>query len=112
MHKFKYRAPRYPIDLPVHLTLEGSTLHGRCLEISREGMRLELETPMPVNASGTVSLSYRHISMEVPVRVKYTGAHQEGLRFIFESEKQRDRMAEFVALLSEPAAPTGPVLVK
>ena len=42
MQKFDYRYPRFAVDLPVRFTTQGSTLTGRCKDISHEGMRLEL----------------------------------------------------------------------
>lgn len=112
MQKFRYRTPRYAVDLPVSVTLQGTTFPGRCREISLEGMRLEVDEVLRENATGSVSLAHRHISVEVPVRVKYTGARQDGLRFLFDSERQRAMVAELVELLSEPPAPCRPVLVK
>lgn len=109
MQKFEYRAPRYPVDLPVRLRQDDRTLHARCREISREGMRLELREPLPEDFCGTVSLNCRHVSLELRVRVTHTGILQDGLRFIFESEKQRRAVAQLVAILA--ASEPGPVQV-
>jgi PilZ domain len=112
VHKFKYRAPRFQVDLPVSLTMAGSAFSGRCREISRDGMRVEFAEPLPALATGIVSLTYRHISLEVPACVVRAGERQEGLRFRFKSDKQRDQVAELVGLLARSSAEPRPTLVK
>ncbi|HEX4067059.1 MAG TPA: PilZ domain-containing protein [Acidobacteriaceae bacterium] len=112
MQKFTYRTPRYPVNLPVRLTVEGGTVSGRCHEISREGMRLELRQPLPPGYAGVVSLSYQNLDLEVPVEFAHAGSPQDGVRFVFSSDKQRSEVARLVALLASNPGPTGLVLVK
>jgi hypothetical protein len=112
MQKFEYRTPRYQVDLPVLLNLQDSIIAGRCTEISLEGMRVELRQPVLPDACGTVSISYRGLSLELPVCVAHSGTGQDGLKFLFESEEDRGRVERLVALLAGPTDQPGPVLVR
>jgi hypothetical protein len=111
MHKFEYRAPRFSVDLPVRLTLQNSTLAGRCREISKEGMRLDLPQPLPADACGTVAMSYHEETLELNVRVAHTGTVQKGLEFLYSSEKERNAVARLIASLAEGQNRPGPVLL-
>jgi PilZ domain len=111
MQKFTYRAPRHRVDLPVRLETAGGTVFGRCREISAEGLRLELNQPLPADQEGRVLLTHRNVDLDLRVKVAYSGTH-DGLKFIFESEKQRAEVARFIASLVDPANPSGPVLVR
>lgn len=112
MQKFEYRTPRYQVDLPVLLTLQSLSISGRCREISREGMKVELCDPVKPDACGTVSISFKELSLELPVCVARTGAGHGGLRFIFESEKDRSAVERLVSLLASAAGHPGPILVR
>jgi PilZ domain len=112
MQKFEYRTPRYQVDLPVLLNLRDSTIVGRCREISIEGMRVELPQPVFPDACGTVSISYRELSLELPVCVAHSGTGQDGLKFLFESEEDRSGVERLVSLLAGPTDQPGPVLVR
>jgi PilZ domain-containing protein len=112
MQKFEYRVPRYVVDLPVLLNLRDSSVAGRCKEISKEGMKVALQHPVAPQTSGTVSISYKDISLELRVSVAHAGPDYDGLKFVFESEKDRSAVEHLVSLLSGPSGPTGPVLVR
>lgn len=112
MQKFTYRTPRYPVNLPVRLTLDGGTISGRCHEISREGMRLELREPLPPDYAGVAFLSYQNVDVQVPVEFAHAGAPQDGVRFVFASDRQRSDVARLVALLASNPGKTGLALVK
>jgi hypothetical protein len=109
MQKFEYRSPRIAVDLPVRLTVEQSTLSGRCRDISKEGMRLELRKPLPPDARGTVILGCHDTPLELSVRVTYSGKTHEGVEFIYNSDSEREAVARLVASLASPAS--GPRLV-
>lgn len=112
MQKFEYRTPRYIVDLPVLFRLQDQSIPGRCREISKEGMRIELQHPIAADSCGTVSLIYRDLSLELRVCVTHVGAEFKGLKFLFESEKDRNAVERLVALLSGSSGPPGPVLVR
>jgi len=67
MQKFDYRSPRYPVDLPVEFNAEHLTLKGRCRDISKEGMKLEFEAPLPPNARGVVTVIYQDRTIQFNV---------------------------------------------
>ncbi len=112
MQKFEYRTPRYQVDLPVVLTLGSTSVSGRCSEISKEGMRVELHEPVALDTCGSVSISYKDLSLELPVCVMRSGAGHDGLKFIFASEKDRSLVDRLVALLAAATGQPGPVLVR
>jgi hypothetical protein len=112
MQKFEYRTPRYQVDLPVLLQLKDTSVRGRCIEIGKEGMKVELESPVPLKTSGTVTLSYLEVSLELSVTVAHAGTEFSGLQFNFASEKDRAALENLVALLSRASGQAKPVLVK
>jgi hypothetical protein len=112
MQKFEFRGPRFPADLPVQLTIEDSTLAGRCTEISKEGMRLEVGQALESNALGTVSMNYLGQTLEFRVRVAHVGPANSGLEFIYSSDAERTAMAHIVEAASVPKNRPGPVLLK
>jgi len=115
MHKFTYRTPRYAVDFPVQLMRDDAVVAGRCREISTEGMRLELRRPLPPGFSGVVSLAWRNLHIELRVRLAHSGAGQDALRFVFDSDTERAAIAELVTRLADPAEPVeqpGLILVR
>lgn len=112
MRKFDYRAPRFAVDLPVRITFGESIQQGHCKEISTEGMKLELREPLSPGASGIVRLTYQDMLLDLRVRVAHSGPTYDGVRFIYESEDQRDELSRLVARLAGPKQKLGPVLVR
>jgi len=82
------------------------------MEISKEGMKVALQQPVAADTFGTVSISYRELSLDLRVSVAHAGADFRGLKFLFDSEKDRGDVERLVALLSGPSGPPGPVLVR
>ena len=104
MQKFDYRSPRFAVDFPVQFTIKQSTLPGRCKDISKDGMRLELRHPTPPDAFGTVLLSYRDWPLEFSVRVAHTGATHNGVEFSYKTHQERDAVAHLIASLAISAS--------
>jgi hypothetical protein len=50
--------------------------------------------------------------LELQVRLAHSDGHQEGLKFVFASEKERDAVARLVARLNAGSGHAGPVLVE
>jgi len=111
MRKFDYRAPRFTVDLPIRLTFNDAIQHARCTEISSEGMRLEVGEPLMPAACGTVCIRYQEFDLELPVRVAHAGQYYDGVKFVYESEDQRDEVNRLVARLTFPQR-IGPILVR
>ena len=112
MKRFEYRTPRYLADLPMLLRLEGSSIAGRCIEIGKEGMRVELERPVSPEARGMVSISHHESTFELGVQVARAGADDYGLRFLFDAENDRNTVDRLVAILMGSSGQPGPVLVR
>lgn len=112
MQKFEYRSPRYDVDLAVRLISGGSSVAGRCREISKDGLCARFSERPEVGSHGKLILNYRNHSFEVPVRVAHAGTNAEGLKFLFSSEAHRKDVDRLVADIAAEGPHAGPVLVK
>jgi hypothetical protein len=65
-------------------------------------MRLELCQPLPPDACGTVSMTFQNQTLELNVRVAHAGATQDGMKFIYTSDSERNAVARLVASLTVP----------
>jgi hypothetical protein len=112
MRKFDYRAPRFAVDLPIRLSLEESTLFGRGIEISTEGMKLDVSGPLAVDTPGAVHVTFQSVSIDLPVRVAHCGSGCDGVQFVYGSDEERDEVIRFIALLAAAPRRTGPLLLR
>ena len=112
MHKFNYRTPRYVVDLPIRLVLDDFVIDARCKEISRDGMQLEVGQSLPSDFHGLALLEWHGARLELRVRIAHTGAPQDAVRFVFESEKERNAVADLVARVGGRPGEPGLVLVR
>ena len=102
MKRFEFRGPRITCDLPVELTIGGSTLPVRCTEISKSGMKLEVGKPQEVNSFGKVSMSHDSHQLEFRVRFVHAEENHVGVDFIYLSAADRKSMASLVDSLAAP----------
>lgn len=96
------------VDFPVQLSIGNSTQLGRCKEISTDGMRLELCDQVEANSIGSLKMNYESLSIEVGVRVTHIVPSFAGLKFVFESDRQRKDVERLVTLLAASAKFAGP----
>jgi len=75
-------------------------------------MRLELEQPLLSRARGKVALTYQDQAFEFNVRVVHVEASQVGVVFLYESDAEREVVAELVTSLATPPERPGLALVK
>lgn len=101
MRNFQYRAPRFPVDLPVYLTQGDSTQLTRCREISVDGMKLELMGVSFPFSSGLMQLGDGTSSLKIPFRVHSRAADSIGVMFQNEAGEQCEALTSFVASLSQ-----------
>lgn len=111
MQKFEYRNPRYPVDLPVLLILNGESVSGRCKEISKDGMKVEFRQPVTRDCCGMLRIGHSDSFLEIRARVTRVGAENDGVKFLFGSEKERRALERLVALTAMATGRPGPVLV-
>jgi hypothetical protein len=109
MKKFEYREPRFTVDLPAQFIELNAVFPGRCREISKEGMILELGQPLQLDARGIVALSFQEQSIEIQVRVAHAGTTQSGLEFLYRSDGERNEMARLVASMRGPQHSRAPI---
>lgn len=107
MKRFEYRTPRFLVDLPILFTLPESSIAGRCIEIGKEGMKVALDQPVSREHCGTISVTYQEVCLELRVSVAHSKADYYGLRFLFESDKDRTAVERLVTLLSRRKAFSG-----
>lgn len=80
----------------------------RCLQISSDGMELEGLTDPIAGTTGTVTVSHKGMKIELEARVVRTESQFGGLEFIYKSEDERVKMANFVASVAETPNTPGP----
>ena len=102
MQRFEYRQPRFPVDLPVQLSIAHETLAARCTDISTKGIRLNLTHTVVAGCYGTVSLRHQNQTIELKARVAHTGSEQSGLEFLYNSTVEQRAVAHLVASLKSP----------
>ena len=112
MQRFEYRGARFSVDLPVQFTERDTTRAGRCTEISKEGLRLELEEPLQCDSCGKVFLCYQGRALEFRARVVHVGAKYCGLEFIYSSDAEQNAVAHLVESLAVPHSRRGPLMLK
>jgi hypothetical protein len=101
MRNFQYRAPRFPVDLPVYLTQGDSTQLTRCREISVDGMKLDLMGVSFPFSSGLMQLGDGSSSLKIPFEVHSRTAESIGVMFQNEAGEQSEALCRFIASLSQ-----------
>jgi hypothetical protein len=112
MQRFQYRGARFPVDVFVDFTVKNSTLAGRCTEISKEGMKLELRQPVARDSCGKVSMKFQGRKLEFSVRVVHSDPTNCGVEFLYASESEQIAIAHLVELLVVHENRRGPILLK
>jgi len=100
MRRFQYRAPRFPVDLPVYLTQGGSTQLTRCREVSVDGMKLDLMGASFPFSCGFMQLGDGISSLKIPFRVGSRAIDSICVMFQSESTEESEALCRFIASLS------------
>jgi hypothetical protein len=112
MQRFEYRGARFPVDILVDFIVKNTTIAGRCTEISKEGMKLELRQPVARDSGGKVSMRFQGRKLEFSVRVVHSDLTNCGVEFLNASESDQIALAQLVELLVVPQNRRGPTLLK
>lgn len=112
MQRFEYRGARFAVDLPVQFADKERVLAGRCTEISKEGLRLDLGEPLQSDSRGTVSVSFQGRALEFCVRVVHVGVRHCGMEFIYSSKAEQMAVASLVESMAVANPRSRPVLLK
>jgi len=96
MHRFEFREPRFPCDLPVELDFNDLKVTARCTEISNNGMKVEIGQPQSVNSLGKVSMRHEGHTIEFQARFAYVDETEAGLDLIYTSDTDRKTMVDLV----------------
>jgi hypothetical protein len=100
MRKLQYRAPRFPVDLPVKVTQGNSAQMMRCREISVDGMKLDLSGASFPASSGSIQLIDGISSLEIPFQVRSRAIDSIGIVFENKSSEQTEALSRLIASLS------------
>lgn len=100
MERFGYRSPRYPLDLPLRLTMDGRVQVVRCTNVSVDGIQVALNGTLAPRTRGSVAFDYEELSFDLQVSVTHRGSHRGGLRFIYDSEQEKSSIVELIARLA------------
>lgn len=84
------------------MTQGSSTQFGRCKEISTEGMKVAIQEPFSANSFCAAHFESEELSFKLPARVVHSGPDSGGLKFIYESDDQRDAVTRLVERLATP----------
>lgn len=102
MRKFRFRSPRFPVDIPIKVTRGGASRPGRCIEISADGMKFEgADLPDP-QSSGSIQIDYEELSLVLPFRSVYTAAKFEVAEFVLKSAEQKRDVNLLISAISSP----------
>ena len=112
MRKFDYRVPRFAVGLPIRLTFDDSTQMGLCTEISTEGMTLEVFKPLSADSLGRVHVDFNDVELDLAVCVAHSGSSCDGVRFVYQSEEQRNEVSRLIAVITTDHRGTGPALLR
>ncbi len=112
MRKFDYRAPRFSVHLPVRVTFEDATEAGLCTEISTEGMTLALRRPLSVQTCGEVHVEYQNLNLHLSIQAAHSNSISNGVRFVYGSDEQREKVIRLVGLLTEAHPGQSPILLR
>lgn len=111
MQKFEYRQPRVPANLPIKFSALNVSCVGHCVDISKQGMRIETSQPLPLNTRGKVSMCYQDRTLEFAMRVVHVEGMSCGLEFLYDSSEERNEVAHLVASLAASPQRASLVLV-
>jgi hypothetical protein len=109
MKRFEYRQPRVSADLPIKFITLHTSCAGKCIDISKQGMRIEASQSLLLNACGKVSIRYQDRTLEFNMRVVHVEETSCGLEFLYESNEEQNEVAHLVASLA--VSPQRPTLV-
>jgi hypothetical protein len=112
MQRFEYRGARFSVDLPIQFTDKDRILAGRCTEISKEGLKLDIGELLQSGSCGTVSMGFQGRTLDFRVRVVHVGASHCGMEFIYSSNAEQLAVANLVESLAIANTRPGPVLLK
>ena len=93
IREFQYRAPRFDTDFHFLLLtdLGQLVLHGRCLEISKQGLVAWVSEPLEVGTKATLILTLPGGSSEMMIAAVVTRRHGPDHAFTFVSIPAPDR---------------------
>lgn len=89
LHCFTYRQPRVSCCFRVELHSKGGWVQGRCLNLSENGLLVQLEYPVEAARSMLMRLTGPAWTVELDVTATHMDACHSGLQFQFHSEQQR-----------------------
>jgi hypothetical protein len=104
IYNYGYRTPRFPVDFTLILQTDERLprlLQGRCLDISEDGLAVEVHEPLELGAKLTLILTLPGTASSVKIAAKVSNCHQDGygVAFIFSSQIERRYIGDYLASL-------------
>ncbi len=104
VYDFGYRMPRFRTDF--HLLLQtgdrlSTLLHGRCTDISEEGLAAEFRTSLEVGSIVTLILTLPGSSTTMKIAARVINCQREfhGFAFVFSSQTERSYIQAYIERL-------------
>lgn len=105
MRLFRYRPYRIAVRLDLVFFAESGVLHGSSRNISSDGMRAVLNGKVKSGESGRLTMHNGAESVQIVAQVACDSDDEVVFVFCFESNWERDLLAEFVAAACPRSAP-------
>jgi hypothetical protein len=100
MRSFQYRAPRFPVDFPVHVTQGDATQLTRCREISVDGMKLDLGGAHFPFSCGFIQLGDGISRLKIAFQVRSRAIDSIRVMFQNQSSEQSEAVCRLIESLS------------
>ncbi len=102
IYNYGYRTPRFPVDFRLLLQTDDGLprlLDARCTNLSEDGLALELDESLELDAKVTLILTLPGKSTSMRIAASVTNRRQDGygLAFIFFSQAERKYVCDFLA---------------
>lgn len=103
VQSFAYRSPRFALSLPLEFLVEGTSIPGRCRDLSEQGISVLLQQPVLPGTRGRVRLRIESCCVEVAAQVAYAELYEAGLHFTFGSLAEQAFVEMLVKVVARSA---------
>lgn len=102
IYNYGYRTPRFPVDFRLLLQTDERLprlLEARCLNLSEDGLALDISEPLDLGANVTLILTLPGNSTSMRILAKVSNCNQDGygVAFLFSSQNQRKYICDYLA---------------
>ena len=94
IYDYGYRTARFPADFRVLLQTDDRLprlLDGHCINLSEDGLGVEISEPLEIGAKVTLILTLPGNSTSMRIAARVTNCHESGYGFAFTFSSQSER---------------------